>query len=466
MNRANFGANTNAIQMIVDSILVVIGYGAVFLLLGLWVETYVYQSVAVLVAIFGAFFILLNKARDLYNVTRFAYLDRVYVKMTTSFLMAAVVTVVILCYFIQDELVNRYYIGFLGIEYVILVLKVFMVRPLNRWSRRKDAPRTVYVGDETEYQKFFGFWEKTSIRMQPIGYVAKSHKEYEDNKANYIGSIANLETLIREHNIDQIYILQRNADELQDVQEYLDLCITMGVTVRLVMDLYESHSAYGHVSEMGTYPVITYHTVTLNTGEQILKRALDLLCGMIGLVLTLPIMCVTAVLIKLDSPGPVLYRQVRVGKNGRQFQIYKFRSMYVDEETKKEELMAQNEIEGGVMFKMKNDPRITPVGKWIRRLSIDELPQFFNVLQGSMSLVGTRPPTLDEVEKYNCNHWRRISIKPGITGLWQVSGRSNISSFEEIVEKDIEYIDNWSLLGDLKIILKTFVVLAKHNDAY
>lgn len=128
--------------------------------------------------------------------------------------------------------------------------------------------------------------------------------------------------------------------------------------------------------------------------------------------------------------------------------------------------MAQNEMEGGVMFKMKDDPRITRVGKVIRKLSIDELPQFFNVVEGTMSLVGTRPPTLDEVEKYQRKQWRRISIKPGITGLWQVSGRSKVTNFDDIVEMDVEYIDNWSLLADIKIMLKTVAVLLKHDDAY
>ena len=161
----------------------------------------------------------------------------------------------------------------------------------------------------------------------------------------------------------------------------------------------------------------------------------------------------------------VIFKQVRVGQNGRHFKIYKFRSMYVDAEERKKELMAQNEIAGGVMFKMKDDPRITRVGKVIRKFSIDELPQFFNVVQGTMSLVGTRPPTIDEVEKYQRNQWRRISIKPGLTGMWQVSGRSNVQSFEEIVEMDLNYIDNWSLTLDIKIILKTVLVLLKHNDA-
>ena len=199
---------------------------------------------------------------------------------------------------------------------------------------------------------------------------------------------------------------------------------------------------------------------------QMLKRLMDIAGGMIGLILSSPIMLVTAIAIKLDSPGPVLFKQTRVGQNGRHFKIYKFRSMYIDAEERKKELMARNEMQGDVMFKMKDDPRITRVGKVIRKLSIDELPQFFNILGGSMSLVGTRPPTVDEVEKYKTNQWRRISIKPGLTGMWQVSGRSNVKSFDEIVEMDVEYIDNWSLWLDFKIILKTVLVLLKHDDAY
>ena len=240
----------------------------------------------------------------------------------------------------------------------------------------------------------------------------------------------------------------------------------MGVTVRLVVDFYKRRRAYSYVSTVGTYPVITYHTICLNTFEQFLKRVLDILGGLFGIIVFSPVMLITAVAIKLDSPGTVIFKQTRVGKNGRNFKIYKFRSMYLDAEERKKELMAQNEIAGGVMFKMKDDPRITPVGKVIRKLSIDELPQFFNVVAGSMSLVGTRPPTLDEVEKYERKQWRRISIKPGITGMWQVNGRSRVTNFEDIVEMDVEYIDNWSLFTDIKIVLKTVWVLLKHNDAY
>ena len=177
-------------------------------------------------------------------------------------------------------------------------------------------------------------------------------------------------------------------------------------------------------------------------------------------------MLIAAIAIKLDSPGDVIFKQERVGLNGRHFYMFKFRSMCVDAEEKKKELMEQNEMESQFMFKMQNDPRITRIGGILRKTSIDELPQFFNVLRGEMSLVGTRPPTVDEVELYERGHWRRMSIKPGITGMWQVSGRSSVTDFDEIVEMDTQYIDRWNVLLDIQILLKTVWQVFRRKGAF
>ena len=167
-----------------------------------------------------------------------------------------------------------------------------------------------------------------------------------------------------------------------------------------------------------------------------------------------------APIIKIKSPGPVFFSQIRVGKNGKKFKIYKFRSMYMDAEARKKELMEKNKIQDGLMFKMDNDPRIIKgIGNFIRKTSLDEFPQFWNVLKGDMSLVGTRPPTVDEWEKYEVHHRKRLAIKPGITGMWQVSGRSEITDFEKVVELDTEYITEWSLGLDLKLLWRTVVVV-------
>ena len=181
-----------------------------------------------------------------------------------------------------------------------------------------------------------------------------------------------------------------------------------------------------------------------NTFNALVKRAMDIAGSIVGIIVTSPLMLLMCAIIKLTSPGPLIYKQERVGLHNQTFRMYKFRSMEV-----------QPESEEKKAWTVKNDPRVTPIGKFMRHTSIDELPQFFNILLGDMSLVGTRPPTLDEVQKYRADHWRRISIKPGLTGMWQVSGRSQITSFDEIVKLDVSYIDEWSLGLDIKILILT-----------
>ena len=216
----------------------------------------------------------------------------------------------------------------------------------------------------------------------------------------------------------------------------------------------------GMIESFGDYTVVTYTRFRSSYKRLLIKRCIDILGGLVGLIITGIFYPFVAIAIKLDSKGPVLFSQVRIGRNGRRFKIYKFRSMYIDAEERKRELEKQNEMQG-LMFKMENDPRITKVGKFIRKTSIDELPQFYNVLTGDMSLVGTRPPTEDEFEKYNQYYRRRISMTPGLTGMWQVSGRSEIEDFDDVVKYDLQYIDNWSLTLDIKILFKTiWVVLA------
>lgn len=214
----------------------------------------------------------------------------------------------------------------------------------------------------------------------------------------------------------------------------------------------------GKMDRFGAYTVITYSMNHVNYRMIWVKRVIDILGGMVGLIITGILTPFIAIAIKLDSPGPIFFCQTRIGKNGRRFKFYKFRSMYIDAEERKKELMQQNEVKG-LMFKMENDPRITKVGKFLRKTSLDELPQFYNILVGDMSLIGTRPPTTDEFEKYSLYYRRRLSMTPGLTGMWQISGRSDISDFDEVVRLDLEYIDNWSLLLDIKILFQTVKVV-------
>ncbi len=231
--------------------------------------------------------------------------------------------------------------------------------------------------------------------------------------------------------------------------------VDMGIIVHVNIQEYDIKISTGRKLEnMGLLGVVTYGKYDYSFIQIVIKKIMDILGGLIGMFFFGLAMLIFGPLIKIDSKGPVLFKQQRIGKNGRVFSIYKFRSMYIDAEERKAELMEHNEMQGQ-MFKMKNDPRITRIGKILRKTSIDELPQFYNVLKGDMSLVGTRPPTVDEFNNYEPYQRKRISIKPGITGMWQVSGRSSITDFDDIVKLDCEYIDNWSIAKDIKILIKT-----------
>ena len=232
----------------------------------------------------------------------------------------------------------------------------------------------------------------------------------------------------------------------------------MGVVCHYNLELPDIGEASSKVDTFGDYTVITYTRFRSSYKRLMIKRLLDIVGGFVGLALTGVLTLFIAPAIKLDSPGPVFFSQLRVGKNGRRFKIYKFRSMYRDAEARKKELLKENEM-SGLMFKMENDPRVTKVGAFLRKTSLDEFPQFLNVLKGDMSLVGTRPPTESEFEQYDEHYRRRLSMTPGLTGLWQVSGRSEITDFDEVVRLDLSYIDNWSLTLDFKILLQTVGVV-------
>jgi len=212
------------------------------------------------------------------------------------------------------------------------------------------------------------------------------------------------------------------------------------------------------VENFGGFAVLTSSIKFADSRQLFLKRLMDIAGGIIGMILTGILTIILAPIIYIQSPGPVFFSQERVGRNGRKFKIYKFRSMYPDAEERKKELMEKNKMQG-LMFKMDDDPRIIPIGKFIRKTSLDEFPQFFNVLKGDMSLVGTRPPTVDEYEQYETHHRVRLAAKPGLTGMWQVSGRSDIVDFEEVVALDKKYIEEWNIGLDIRILLETVKVV-------
>lgn len=245
---------------------------------------------------------------------------------------------------------------------------------------------------------------------------------------------------------------------VETIAEFIRGFEDMGVDCHYSLKTPGSGEALTRLHNFMGYNVVTY---TMNRSSYkwlLVKRFFDIIGGLVGLALTGIIFLFLAPAIKIDSPGPVFFSQTRVGKNGRRFRIYKFRSMYRDAEARLQDLMKDNEVKG-LMFKMEDDPRVTKVGKFIRKTSLDEFPQFLNVLKGDMSLVGTRPPTEKEFEQYNEHYRRRLMMTPGLTGMWQVSGRSDITDFDEVVKLDLYYIDHWSLGLDLKILFQTVAVV-------
>lgn len=257
--------------------------------------------------------------------------------------------------------------------------------------------------------------------------------------------------------VDEVFIYApaTSRTRIYDVIRFFD---EMGVVCDYCVEFPDIAAKRSHVNTFGGYSVMTFTHFDKSYKRLLLKRVADIAGGLVGGLITILLTPFIALAIKIDSPGPVFFKQDRVGRNGRRFKMLKFRSMYIDAEARKKELLKDSEV-AGLMFKMENDPRITKVGRFIRKTSIDELPQFFNIIKGDMSLVGTRPPTVDEFEQYNQYYRRRLSMTPGLTGLWQVSGRSDIDNFDDVVKLDLEYIDSWSLGLDLKILLKTFKVV-------
>lgn len=264
--------------------------------------------------------------------------------------------------------------------------------------------------------------------------------------------------------LDEVYISLKDA-YTSEILKIMNTLSEMGIIIHYQMPIPELTGAKQKVlSQTGTSYHVTYASRMVPMGQLILKRLMDICGALAGCVVLAIVTVIFGPLIKLESPGPVFFAQKRVGKNGRIFKMYKFRSMYADAEERKKELMAQNEM-SGFMFKMENDPRITKIGGFMRKTSLDEFPQFINILKGDMSLVGTRPPTLDEFSQYSPYHKKRLSFRPGLTGMWQVSGRSDITDFEEIVRLDVEYIEDWSVGLDIKILLKTVFTVFKGSGA-
>jgi len=273
-----------------------------------------------------------------------------------------------------------------------------------------------------------------------------------------IGNYDDLLRLIQNARIDFLAVAPEPQDFI-DILPLVQAAEQIGVTIYLMTQFFQPGISKSSAVNIGGIPTLRFSSVPEKTVSLGLKEMLDRISALFGIIAITPLLAITSLIIKLDSPGPVLFKQPRTGKNGRPFLLWKFRTMTVDAEKRKEELQSLNEMSGPV-FKIKNDPRVTRVGRFLRKYSIDELPQLFNILMGEMSLVGPRPPLPSEVEKFEPWQRRKLSVKPGLTCLWQTNGRNNVD-FDEWMKLDLKYIDNWSLWEDAKIIVRTIPTVLK-----
>ena len=405
----------------------------------------------------------------------------------TNIFMAIIFSTIVYTTHISDSIPRLFFGTFFSINFSISFSCLFLIHLIKRQYLEHHTKKTLIITDSNSLEKaVYNIQKLNSEDCEIIGvsslsnkqegrfYKVKIHsleknsntKKAMENHQQETNPLAHIElkelslsilNYAKRHQVDLV-IFSVNHIARKKIEHLIEAFSEMGIDSLITIDSFAIETLETKLEDFGTTNVIRLSPRLFTDGELLLKRLMDIAGALVGCFICILFGIIVAPLIFLEDPGPIIFKQKRVGRNGKFFYIYKFRSMYQDAEAKLQTLKDQNEMQG-FMFKMKNDPRITKIGKILRKTSIDELPQFFNVLEGSMSLIGTRPPTVDEYNQYSAHHKRRISIKPGITGLWQVSGRSEITDFEEIVRLDCFYIDHWSITGDIKILLKTFAAV-------
>jgi exopolysaccharide biosynthesis polyprenyl glycosylphosphotransferase len=364
---------------------------------------------------------------------------------------ALVCLVVVLALFAGQKVMPRGVVAIFGTLSFLLVFakeELLAAYYRSRFGRAQNRRRLVLLGPPAETR---------AIRDELESRLAEGVEVLRTLDLNAT-SVGTLVEMLHEYSVNTV-IISANHTYFDQVEAFVRACELEGVEAWLVSDFFRTQISRPVFDDLRGRPVLVFRTTPEASWQSLVKNVLDFIGALIALaVLAIPLVIV-GLIIKLTSRGPVLFRQKRAGLNGQPFTMYKFRTMVSDAEQRKQELAALNEMSGPV-FKVTNDPRVTPIGRFLRRYSVDELPQLLNVLRGDMSLVGPRPLPVDEVKQFSdMAHRRRLSVKPGLTCLWQISGRNNLTDFREWVRLDLEYIDNWSLWLDLKILLRTIPVV-------
>ncbi|MBI1880400.1 MAG: undecaprenyl-phosphate glucose phosphotransferase, partial [Chloroflexi bacterium] len=418
--------------------------------------------------LFTLLLILVYRQQGAYRLRRqISWFDEFYAIVNGTATGTIIMIVFIFLY--RAAFYSRAIFIYAGIFVILLLglsrlIKVSLLRFLRR--RGIGSERVVIVGaGEMARTVMRAVVANPECGFNVIGFLDDNPVKGETDIGRFkaLGSLANLADVLREQAIDEV-IITLPWQYHRKIVSIMTHCERENIRARIVPDLFQMTISRMHVEDIAGVPMIGVKEVSISGLNQVVKRSIDLVGAGLVVVIGAPLMALVALAIKLESPGPVLFRQERVGRNGRRFTVYKFRSMIEGAEEQQAALQDLNEAEGP-LFKIRDDPRMTRVGKWLRKLSLDELPQFYNVLRGEMSLIGPRPPLPAEVKQYQEWHKRRLEVSPGITGLSQISGRSTLS-FDETALLDIYYIENWSLGLDTKIMLQTIPRVIFGNGAY
>jgi len=355
------------------------------------------------------------------------------------------------------------------VNFITLLVERYCLLQCLEYVRNKGINRrsVLIVGDGENSKRLVDYIQRYSDwGLDIVGFLdGNGHavgSEFYGSKI--LGRLKDLPEVLHNHFIEEV-IFALPPGKLEKARNLLKLCKTEGVQIRIISDFYGGLVAHTEVETVHGLPIITYSTTPIKELDLFFKRVVDVIISGAGLVVLSPVFLIISIAIKLTSPGPIFYRWHVVGLNKKKFMSYKFRTMVVNADELKKKLMQKNEM-NGVVFKMKNDPRITKIGRVLRKFSLDELPQLYSVFKGDMSLVGPRPPLVTEVPDFENWHRRKLSVKPGITCLWQCSGRNHIENFDDWVKMDLQYIDHWSLWLDFKILLKTIPAVLMGKGAY
>ena len=456
----------NAILMAVDAICVILaGYGGVY-----FRHYYSGQTWSININDFVVSVLFIMFLNNYFSGTENLYSDRrtdSFRSLVWSLFKVNVITFAALMagmFILKNEGLSRLFIlSFAVLTFLLLLAhRVAAQFYLNRKAKGGFNAHNIAVAADKERAKIVEVFleQQLSWGHKMVGRIGTLAGE---SGEDIIGHIDDLAQTLRIKTIDEV-IFALDGDRHVDLRKSLELCRRVGVEVRILPALWQPGEGKIAIEQCQDMPFLTMRATNINATDLLYKRIIDFLGGLAGACFFLVIYPFIAAAIKWDSPGPVLFKQRRIGQHGREFNLFKFRSMGQDAEQLRSRLFGKNQMQGQ-MFKIEDDPRITKVGSWLRKTSLDEVPQFLNVLRGEMILVGTRPPLQDEVDQYHLEHLKRIASKPGITGLWQISGRNKIEDFEKVVELDCRYMESWCLLDDLKIIFKTIIVVLQRKGA-